>query len=375
VAVAVGGFWYLRNIAQHGSPLWPFVDMPWGDPSPRFLGAVDQTLLARPGDTLDGRLGQYEDLLGGAALLLLGGLLVLLAGLLVPLRRPGLRRALILSGLLSAASLLIWSASWGTGMQTSPELATPAGWPISTVRYLLPGIAVAILAVALATRAPGPIGVVARLVLGAALVWSVLADARFGSPWTPSLPLLLAGAAAGTLVAGAAALLARRAAGERGPASQRWAPALGLGLAVAIGALAAPVATGYVERSTRVIGSTQPAPELITWFSEQPGFEDENYPVSMASRAVLSSLAGDRFQHPLELVPARAGCDQLRRVARREPLVVTTAEWFEGIIGVNPYSAPGCLSGSEPAFHQGVYTVLLPPRPALAAARDAGGGP
>ena len=156
--MAVGGFWYVRNIVQHGSPLWPFVDLPWGDPSPRFLGAVDQTLLGRSRATLDGRLGEYEELLGGAALLLLGSLLVLVAGLVAPLRHAGLRRALIVSALLAVASFLIWSVSWGTGMQISPELATPTGWSISALRYLLPVIAVAIVTVAVATRAPGPLG-------------------------------------------------------------------------------------------------------------------------------------------------------------------------------------------------------------------------
>ena len=33
-AVAVGGVWYLRNIAEHGSPLWPFAARPVGRPAP-----------------------------------------------------------------------------------------------------------------------------------------------------------------------------------------------------------------------------------------------------------------------------------------------------------------------------------------------------
>ncbi len=55
-AFVVGGVWYLRNLIQHGSPLWPFAPGPFGDPAPRFLGLVDATFLQRPVDTLDGRV-------------------------------------------------------------------------------------------------------------------------------------------------------------------------------------------------------------------------------------------------------------------------------------------------------------------------------
>ena len=357
-AFAVGGFWYVRNIVQHGSPLWPFVDLPWGSASPRFLGSVDQTFLGDPGAALEGRLGEYTALLGGSWLVLAGSVLVLLAGLLLPLREPGLRRGLVVSALLGIGMFVIWSVSWGSGMQTSPELATPAGWSISALRYLLPGIALAVLSVALATRLAGLPGRLATLLLVAALVWSIAADARFGTPWTPSLRLIAAGAVAGALLA-AIAIALRRTQARR----PEWLPAGAAAVAgaVVLGVAMTPVASGYIERSTKVVGSTQPAPELVSWFLERPGFDEEDYPVAIASRAVMSSFAGDRFQHPLELIPQEASCPSITELAKGRPLLVTRTEWFEGIIGVEPYSAPGCLDGTDPAYRTIDFNVLLPP--------------
>ena len=69
-AFTVGGIWYAQNIVQHGSPVWPFAVGPWGDPKPRFFELVNTTFLQRPQATLDGRLGDYEDRLGGTWLVL-----------------------------------------------------------------------------------------------------------------------------------------------------------------------------------------------------------------------------------------------------------------------------------------------------------------
>jgi hypothetical protein len=361
-AFAVGGFWYARNIVQHGSPVWPFVDAPWGDPSPRFLGLVDKTFLERPAATLDGRLGQYTSLLGGAWMTLLAALCVIAIGAIAPLSRRGPRLALVVSGTVALVGLLIWSASWGTGLQTSAELPTPSGWPLSTVRYLLPVIGAATVAVALATRVPGVVRRLGVLVLVAALVWSVVADARLGTPYTPSVTTLLAGAVAGVLGAAALILVARRVPTPARPLRPLQRGAIAAVAAVAAGMLLTPAGSGFIDRSTRVIGSTAPAPELVSWFLDQPGFDDGDWTISLASRAVISSLAGDHFDHPLELIPARMQCDRVRALATRTPLLVTNPDWFLGIIGLNPYSAPACLRGQPAVYQRGDYTVYWPDR-------------
>jgi hypothetical protein len=367
-AFAVGGFWYARNIVQHGSPVWPFVDVPWGDPSPRFLGLIDKTFLDRPAATLDGRLGQYTALLGGAWLTLLAALCVIAIGAIAPLSRRGPRLALVVSGSVALVGLLIWSVSWGTGLQTSAELPTPSGWPLSTIRYLLPVIGAATVAVALATRVPGAVRRLAALALMAALVWSVVADARLGTPYTPSATTLLMGAVAGVLGAAALILVTRRVPAPAHTLRPIQRGAVAVVAAVAAGMLLTPVGSGFINRSTRVVGSTAPAPELVSWFLDQPDYDDGDWTISLASRAVISSLAGDHFRHPLELIPAHTQCKGVRALASRTPLLVTSSDWFLGIIGLNPYSAPGCLHGRPAVYQKGDYTVYWPERGGTVAA-------
>jgi hypothetical protein len=337
-AFVVGGIWYVRNIVQHGSPLWPFVAAPWGDEPPRFLGLIDQSFIDRPLDTLDGRLGDYSSMLGGGWIALAGGLAVLLVGLFAPLRDARMRRTLRVAGALAVLGTLIWSASWGTGLQTAPELPTPAGWPISTIRYLLPAVGLAILAIALAARLPGWLGQAAIGLLALILAWSLVADLQLGSPYTPSILVFAAGGLAGLAVLGLARFV------PRPPRVPAWAAA------IAIGALAAPIGNGYIERTVDVVGSTAPASGIVKWFTEQPGFEDDDWKIAVGARAVPGTLAGDHFTHELELVPADAPCSELRRLPDETPLVVSGPGWWVGLIGLNPFNAPRCMASEDAAF-------------------------
>ena len=77
-ALAVGWLWFVRDIVLYGSPLWPHVSVPWGEPKPRFFKLVAERFIERPAATLHGRVDLY---LGRVA----GGLLLVVAGLLAPL--------------------------------------------------------------------------------------------------------------------------------------------------------------------------------------------------------------------------------------------------------------------------------------------------
>lgn len=339
-AFVVGGLWYAQNIIEHGSPLWPFAAGPWGDPGPRFLALVDTTFLERPLDTLDGRVGDYAERLAGALIVLPAALFTLVFAALAP--RP-LKRPLAIAGVLAVAGCLIWSMAWSTGLPTSSELSYAAGFPLSALRYLLPAIGAATVAVAIVARAGGVPRFVAMAVLAAALAWNLVTDADLGVPWTPPIWVLLLGAAGGVSALAAMAQVRR---GRRRPG---WlAPA---GAAVAVAALAVLLASAgdrIVERHTEMVGSTAYGRPLMAWFVDQPAFESGSGSIAVASRGVIAQLAGDHFDHRLVLVGQRAPCSELERLARRMPVVVTRPAFAKGLLGVEGYSAFACLSRHRP---------------------------
>jgi hypothetical protein len=355
-AVVVGGVWYLRNLVEHGSPLWPFAGGPFADPAPRFLGSIDGTFAQRPIATLEGRLGDYAERMGGGALALACALVTLAVAALAA-RRGRADRALLLTGGLTALGLLAWSMAWGTGLQTTNEVTDQGVWSLSATRYLLPVVGAAILTVALATRAAGLAGRLAEVALAGVLVWNLAVDVGLGAPYTPPAHTLVGGAAAGLAVLGVARL-ARGRVSLRAP--RAMTPAAGAVLAAVVaGVLLAPVSVGYIERYTRVEQSSAFGRDVAAFLLRQPGFEDSGRPVAFASRGVLAPLAGDRFSHELRLVPARIRCDELRRWAGDAVLVVTEPVFFGGILGVEPYDGHRCFAGRRPAFEDLAFAVYL----------------
>ncbi|HYU59187.1 MAG TPA: hypothetical protein VEK39_00365 [Solirubrobacterales bacterium] len=366
-AGVVGGLWYARNLVLHGSPLWPFTATPWGDPIPALFDLSDDRLLLDPGSA-QGRFDDY-----GRALY---GDLVLLAGaLLAPLLARS-RRALAASAATGFA-LLTWVSAPYTAFPSSPVFDALQG---GAVRYLLPGIAAAALALALAASERGPIRPLALASLAIAVAANLIGDAKLGfvgdyeqvtalgvDPMLPSVAVPLAGAAAG-----AATTLALAAARSIRP--PRWAtPArlttLGLvAVPLAAAALLALAASGYVQRSTALASS----PPGAAWLVRQPGYADGDEPVAVGGR-VIGTLAGDRLRHDLTLIPPHSDCAWLRDAGREGWIVLRITplpaapdpeleEFSEHSREVREaeLEAARCLADREPSYRDAELRIYAP---------------
>jgi hypothetical protein len=365
-AVAVGGIWYLRNLFEHGSPAWPFVAAPWGTREPAFLRFVDASLLGRPVATVREEWRGYGEQLAGGLVILAAALLVLVRGALGRGLARADRRALVAAGGLTAVGLVLFAAGPGTGLQRDSL------WfgPLATLRYALPVVFMATVAVAVAARAPGRVRNAALVVLGGALAWNVVEVVRLGAPFLPSAWVILAGAAGGAVAAAASGRLWRALSEPRaGPA---WR---GIAVAVAAAALAgivaAPFADGYVKRHTRVEKSTALGRDVVAWLVRQPGFERDDRTVAFVARAVSAPLAGDHFEHPLRLLPANADCARVDSQSRGSTVVVADPVFLFRFIGIEPYTTGRCLAGRRIGYRRGAFTVY---RPQAAANASAGAG-
>jgi hypothetical protein len=362
LGLAVGGIWYVRNLVQHGSPLWPFAAAPWGDPRPPFLELVDTKLVERLSATLEGRLDMYAGQLAGGVVMLAGALLVVVRGA-VPggLSRP-LKLGLLTAGGVTVLALLIWSTAPGTGLPTAAGLLFPETWPASTVRYLLPALGAATVALALAARVGGVTGAVATIALAVSVVWNVVKDTRLGLPYVPSGGTLVLGAVLG-LLALASGAVASRAMARRGR-PRRLAPGvLVVALAVVVGVGLAPAGEGFVARHAEVMGSTALGPGVAAFLAAQPRFDRGDLTIAFASRGLQAQLAGDRLSNRLELIPAREPCANVRGLAQRSVLVVSDPAFLGGLLGIAPYGAQRCMAGRPPAYRDEAFRVYLPESP------------
>jgi hypothetical protein len=386
-AIVIGGVWYLRNLFDHGSPLWPFTPAPWGDPTPPFLKLVRTSLLDRPGATLRGHLGTYAGDLAGGVLLLAGvglGLIRCFVGSRLP---RDLRRQLLVACGVTVLACFAWAIANGTGLPNAPGLLFPLSWPFSTIRYLLPALAVAAVAVALGARAAdGATRVCAALLLTGSVVWSVVQSARLGYPYVPAWRTLAVGVVAGLVVFGVVLLAVRSVAprATKSPLSgENVASAGAIAAAAAVIVAAAALGTaadGLVLRHTRVFRSTALAQPLNAWLASQPGWEegrapaggprpgalaggarlDPRTPVAFISRTMSAPAAGDHLTHPLSLVPANASCATVLATARRSVVIVADPSFLRGLVGNSPYTTGRCLAGRRPAYQDLQFRAYLP---------------
>jgi hypothetical protein len=331
-AAVVALTWPVRNLVEHGSPLWPFSSLGVGDPVPYILSELQTSFLDDPA----GSLRMYYDFSTGdlaTALLLLGGAL-LVAGL-------DRTRAVVFPAAMALVTMAVWATSPITG--PPPESVGPVAQ--ASIRYGLPALGVAAVAVALATRAGSRarLPAIVTLVLCCAGCLYLLPERAFTGPGGAWAPLLAAG-----LAAVAAATL-----GLRVP--PRAAAALAL---VPLAAVAIAVAAGTERYMHPEVGEGARVSRALAWLQEQPAYREGDDPV-VATWRPDGRLAGPRLEHPIVLLPTSATCAQVRRSTRRAWLVVTR----DRVLRAAARPAPGerCMAGRRPdyrdAFHA-VYTEL-----------------
>lgn len=332
VAVAVGGVWYLRNLIDHGSPLYPFVHTPGGDQPPLVWRLLDHSFIERPGATLRGRENLYADLLGG-------GLVVLVSAIAMPFLAWS--RRVWLAAAAAVVAVLLWMKAPSTGVSDVAVLTPNVA---GTTRYALPALA----GVALVPALAATVGRRAALVSGAALAvavgWDLWRLAVIGQPQVPSVGWLALAAGGGAAVC---------AAGKTLGTGGRYAAAQVAAAAVVVGLVLGQQADSYVERLTPN-SSFFPSASVVSWFISRPGFQDNHRPIAIAGQLV-SALAGDHLEHRVTLVPQHESCAAIRARASKGWVVVVDDRLLQSLVHV-----PGinCFGGVTPTYSTGAARVF-----------------
>jgi hypothetical protein len=320
LGVAIGGVWPLRNLVVHGSPLWPLVAAPWGDPVPAGLLPFEVSFLDHPRRLVGAHYQGYLDVVAG-------GLVLIAAAVVLPLARRS-RRALA-AGAAAATALVAWGLAPYTGI-LSDDFA------VGATRYLLPALAACALAAGLAASGAGPrLRRVVAGTLAVSIVWSCWRTAALGFPYVPSAAVLVGSAAAGAL---AALAVRRRTRPGRRMVAGAAAIACAAGLAVA--------ADGYVGR--HALTGLPDGPLLR---AQLPGLVNGSRPISTAPGTVVM-LRGDGLEHALSVIGPGETCAGLRDRVRAGPVVLES----------DPPSPlytrlTACLAGFAPQVAHGYYDV------------------
>jgi hypothetical protein len=335
MAIVTGGLWYLRDLIDHGAPLWPVSSAPDGDPVPPALRAIDPTFLAHVSATLHGRLEDYGKALAG-------GLVALLGALAAPLWIR--RRASACAAVVVLVALLIWAASPYTGNFNSTILA------LGATRYMMPVLVAAIVAVALSGLwAKWP----ATILLAVALAVNLDRDWTLKFPVAPSpRELILAGAiAAATVLILETAM--RTTPRIRSPVLTHLAPAL---MTVAAGTLVAALlvpADGFLSRHA---ATDQADSGLVRWLDSRAAFRSGHETV-LVGPAELAVLTGARLGHRVTVLDERESCGTVRASLRDAWLVLERSPDTETYYG----GWLGCLRGIRPSYFDQSYVAFAPP--------------
>lgn len=336
VGLIVCAIWPLRNLIDHGSPLWPFVSTSSGDPIPPKLKEIDASFISHPAEVLRGRTGAYAKILGGALLLVPAAFALALA-----------RRSRLVLALAAATAFagLLWATAPYTGIDQSTGLA------ITTTRYLLPLLLAATVTVALSARGDRPrLRAASIAVFALTVIVSLVRDGAIGFPFVPSWKTLALPAVLG---AGAALLVGRRWL----PAAAWVAPLL----AVLAGLGLAGFAPGYVERHARTFGY----PGYVALYGAlraQPGYNEDSRPVGMGPYT-FAPVGGDRLRHEVSLVAQTEPCAAVRARARRGWLIVVRIDRSQSHLGIDEgesHRLQACMRTITPRARVTGYDVYGP---------------
>ena len=332
VATGIGAFYYLRNLVTHGSPFWPLIATPWGDPVPYAVKIQSATFLDHPSATIDLLKDAYVKRFGGA-------LIVLAAGLLAPLAAP--TRRVVFASVTTLAGLILWAKSPITGI--NPGVALPET-VFSTTRYALPIVAAACAGLAFtAVDARNRFLRAAPLiVLAVAAVVDLVLAFRLPFPVAPAATTPVAGAALGAIVA--AILRPWRLPGR----------VVAVGVAAAAILLAIP-ADGFLKRHSDIGGGV---PGTIGRRLEaDAGYRDGSAPVATTT-AYIGPLAGDRLSHRLVLIRRGEQCAALARRGESQWLVLYGGPFG----GPAPAQLKRCLPRA-PLLDSAALVIYRPLRP------------
>jgi hypothetical protein len=328
MAILIGGFWYLRNAALHGSPLWPTVGMPWGDARSSYFDGAPRFF--------DQPFGYFVHVLNHRVKA--GGIPLLLAGVLTPFisRRPAVRAC----ALITALGTLLWMFTPFSG-----ETA------FATTRYLFPVMGAAAAALVLAAGKQGVRHAFVLLFLLASISWNMFQLTGpidgFVRPY-----MLLSGAAVGGLFALAA------------PA--KWIakvssipPVLrATGVAVVTSALLLVFVPGYLQRHLDVERGRQRADAIVPvarWLTDQDRFTSGGDPIAM-TWSLYGPLTGDHLQHSLALVRDGAACSVFDHHADTGWLIIRRSDRGREVPGYQ--HARECVKDRSPVYNSAEYVVF-----------------
>jgi hypothetical protein len=328
LAILVAGFWYLRNILLHGSPLWPTVGTPWGAPRSSYFNNAPR-FLDQPLTYLTHALNHRVKA---------GGIPLLLAGIAAPLFTR--RMAVRICAIVAALGTALWMFTPFSG-ETD----------FATTRYLFPLMAASMAALVLAANEEAWRRTLITLFLLASIAWNMF---HLNGPIDGFVrsTTLLAGAALGallTLVVG-----------------PRWTVkvlSLPVGLragivAVCISGLLVAFVPGYFERHLEIEAGRMRTNSIVPvarWLSGQDRFVSDGDPIAM-TWGLYGPLTGDRLQHPLKLVRDSAPCATFDQHAAAGWLLIRRSERGRDVPGYQ--HARDCLRDRSPVYSDTEYVVF-----------------